>query len=152
MLSLILLLLLQPLTSSPSLTHTTSFVAFGADTNSNPPMVFGGKLFSEMDRTAAICMRRLMYNSVAKAYVTKSASIQYRRPAYVGELFFVTAKVTAASETDVTMSVTIERENPPGTRRQERELVTKGEFVFTAFDTKDQVAVPHGIQLPSEKR
>lgn len=144
MILLCLLLLQAPLNS----TATTQFVAFGSDTNSNPPMVFGGKLFSEMDRTSAICMRRLLYAANVKTYVTKSASIEYKRPAYVGELFVVTAKVIGMGETSVTMLVTIERENPPGTRVQERELVTKGEFVFVSFDVEKRTSVPHGLKMP----
>lgn len=144
MVLLLCLLLQAPLNT----THSTSFVVFGSDTNSNPPMCFGGKLFSEMDRTAAICMRRLLYASTVKTYVTKSAAIEYKRPAYVGELLVVTAKVTALGETSVTMSVTIERENPPGTRVPDRELITKGEFVFVSYDVDKRASTPHGLKLP----
>jgi len=145
---LCLLLAQNPFLDKLITESTTSFVVFGGDTNSNPPMAFGGKLFSEMDRTCAICMRRLLYSSTVKAYVTKSATIEYKRPAYVGELLVVTAKVTAMGETSVTMSVTIERENPPGTRVPGRELVTKGEFVFVAYDVEKRASVPHGLKLP----
>jgi acyl-CoA hydrolase len=147
MISLILCLMLQqPLLGPPplQLEHSTSFVVFGGDTNSNPPMAFGGKLFSEMDRTAGVATKRLLYSSAVKDYVTKSGSIEYKQPAYVKDLLFVTAKVIKLGEKSITMRVTITRETGPG----KQEVIAVGEFVYVSFDLAAKKSAPHGLKLP----
>jgi acyl-CoA hydrolase len=88
------------------------FVVFGGDTNSNPPMLFGGKTYSEMDRCAAIAVRRILYSSPtgAKDYVTKTVTLEYLKPGKVGDSLRVYAKVVEAGEKSLTVDVVVERE------------------------------------------
>lgn len=68
----------------PSVKHETSFVCFPVDTNSNPPMVFGRKLLSEMDRCAAVTVRRFLYNSSVDSAVTVAINnVKFYKPAKV---------------------------------------------------------------------
>lgn len=126
-----------------NVSHTTSFVAFPQDCNANPPMVFGGKLLSEMDRCAGITTRRLLYNSPtgAKDAVTIAINnVKFHKSAQVKDLLFVTGKVLKVGEKSITIKVTIEKE-----LLKERELVIEGEFIFCAYDLETKKAIPHGI-------
>lgn len=126
--------------------HTTSYVVFPEDCNANPPMAFGGKLFSSMDRCAGITVRRFLYSSlVTNDAVTVSVNnLVYHKGAKVKDLLFVTGTITDVGRTSITMKVVIERELPD----LKRELIVSGEFVFCAIDLETKKAVPHGIVLP----
>ena len=127
--------------------HTTSFVVFAADSNANPPMAFGGKLLSEMDRCAGITTRRFLYSSkTAKDAVTVGIDkVVFHKAAEVKDLLFVTGEVVGVGEKSIRMKVIIEREMPG-----KRELVMEGIFTFVAYDLATKKAVPHGLTLPGQ--
>lgn len=129
----------------PLLENTTSFVVFPQDCNANPPMAFGGKLLSEMDRCAGITVRRFLYGSPtgAKDAVTVAVeSVQFKKAAVVKDLLFVTGKVTGAGRKSVTVAVKIEKETAGG-----RELIVDGVYIFVAYDLESSKAIEHGLEL-----
>lgn len=148
MLTFVLLLWLAQAPAQPMMTDAVShFVVFGGDTNSNPPILFGGKTYSEMDRCSAIAVRRILYSSPtgAKDYVTKTATIEYLRPGKVGDSLVVYAKVVETGVTSITVDVVVEKE--VGGLGIAHEPICKGRFVFAAFDRTTEKAIPHGIKL-----
>jgi acyl-CoA hydrolase len=135
--------------TKPHMEHSTSFVAFPQDCNANPPMVFGGKLLSEMDRCAGITTRRFLFASPvgAKDAVTIAINnVKFHKSAEVKDLLIVTGKVIKVGEKSITIKVTIEKEMADGL-----ELVIEGEFVFCAYDLTQKKAIPHGIILEEGK-
>ena len=124
---------------------STSFVAFPADCNANPPMVFGGKLFSEMDRCAGIEARRFLYKSqMAKDAATVGVTdLVFHKAARVKDLLTVRAVVTKAGTRSITMYVTITREVKGS---DYPELIVSGVFTYVAFDLKTEKAIPHGLK------
>ncbi len=129
----------------PNTTHSTSFVAFPQDCNANPPMIFGGKLLSEMDRCAGITTRRFLYSSPtgAKDAVTIAINnVKFHKGVEVKDLIFVTGNVIKVGEKSITIKVIVEKEV-----NNNRELMVEGEFVFCAFDLTQKKAIAHGIKL-----
>lgn len=129
----------------PASVPTTCFVAFPADSNANPPMVFGGKLMSEMDRCAAIIVRRRLYDSpTAKDAVTVSVvNVEFVKAAQVKDLLVLSGEVTEIlGPTSLAVSVVVEREERGG----KRELIAEGEFVFVAYDLETHKAIEHGLK------
>lgn len=125
-------------------THTTSFVVFPQDCNSNPPMLFGGKILSEMDRCAGITARRFLYaspNGTKDAVTVGINNVKFHKAGQVKDLLFITGTVTEVGTKSIKMKVKVERE----VSNIEKELIADGEFVFVAYDLKEKKAVPHGI-------
>jgi len=128
-----------------SLSHSTSFVVFPQDCNANPPMLFGGKIMAEMDRTAAITVRRFLYKSPLKvrdAVTVAVDKVAFLRSAKVKDLIVVHGEVVDTGAKSVTVAVTVSRDTAEG-----RETLVTGSFVFAAFDLEKGVAVPHGMVL-----
>ncbi len=144
-----LLLLILPFSvTAQEVTTQTAFVVFPADCNSNPPAAFGGKLMAEMDRAAAIAVRRFLYKSPtgAKDAVTVAVeNVQFKAAARVKDLLLLKAVVREAGRTSIKVDVTIERETREGC-----EVVTTGRFVFVAVDLTTGKSLPHGIELRGE--
>lgn len=127
-----------------NLTHTTSFVCYAADANHNTPMIFGGKLLSEMDRCAGITARRLLYaspNRVRDAVTVGITDVRFVKGAKVKDLLFVTGEVKKIGEKSITVHVKVEKE----TVLLGKTLIVEGTFVFVAYDLEKEVAVEHGI-------
>lgn len=126
-----------------NLTHTRSFVVFAGDANSLPGMLFGGKTLAEMDRTAAITVRRLLYASQAKSYVTVGIEkVSFHKAGQVGDLVILTGEVTALGAKSVTVRVKVEKETKDGL-----DLLADGTFTFVAYDPAVGRAVEHGLSL-----
>ncbi len=143
-----LTLLLSLTVAAQEATTQTSFVVFPADCNSNPPAAFGGKLMAEMDRAAAIAVRRFLYKSPtgAKDAVTVAVEdMQFKLPAKVKDLLVVEAAVCEAGRTSVKVSVTIKRETRDGF-----EIVTTGKFIFVSVDISTGKSLPHGLSFKGE--
>jgi acyl-CoA hydrolase len=131
--------------SGPQLSSSTAFVVFPQDCNANPPMAFGGKLLSEMDRCAGITTRRFLYSSTVRDAVTVAINhVRFHKAAEIKDLVVVTGTVVGAGEKSITVRVTVERELAAG-----RELLVEGEFIFCAYDLAARRAAPHGLVLPS---
>lgn len=127
-----------------NLEHTTSFVVFPQDCNANPPMLFGGKILSEMDRCAGITTRRLLYASPeAKDAVTIAIKdVTFHKAGEIKDLIFVTGKVVELGKKTVKIYVKAEKETETG-----RELLVDGYFIFCAYDLKTRKAVEHKLEM-----
>lgn len=128
--------------------HETSFVVFPVDCNANPPMLFGGKILAEMDRCAAICARRALYESkVTSDYVTVGINnVKFLRAGQVKDLIYVTSEITKIGEKSITIRVLVQREN----RDKSRDVLCEAEFVFVAYDVTNKKSVAHGLSLNKE--
>lgn len=129
----------------PILTYSTSFVVFPQDCNANFPMLFGGKILSEMDRCAAVTARRFLYNSPtgAKDYVTVAINnVKFLKSAEVKDLLFITGQVNKVGTKSINIKVVMQRETKDGC-----EDIAEGEFVFVAYDVKEKRAIEHGLKL-----
>lgn len=131
-----------------NLTHSTSFVAYPQDANHNTPMIFGGKLLSEMDRCAGITARRFLYASpVTKDAVTIAINnVKFYKGAEIKDLVFVTGTIVKSGDKSITINMKVEKELPDG-----RVLLVEGEFVFVAYDLQTKSAVSHGIKLSQKE-
>ena len=123
-----------------------AFVVVAADCNQHGTL-FGGKTLAEMDRAAGIATRRFL----AKSEATKDAvtvainGFRFSEPAKVKDLVTVHARVSAAGKKSITVQVRACKELPYPL------IVAEGEFVFVAYDFKDQKAVEHGLTVKKEK-
>lgn len=143
---LLLACLAGPAAAPPArlnLSHETSFVVFPADANAMGTL-FGGKLLAEMDRAAAVTVRRLLYASPATDAVTAAVEgVRFHRGGAVKDLVFVRGEVVGLGGRSVRVRVVAERETRAG-----RELLADGVFVFAAYDLAARKAVPHGLTMP----
>ncbi len=123
---------------------------FPQDTNYMPPMVFGGKMLSEMDIAAACAVRRFLYSSptgVRDAVTVQVTDVTFFAGAEIKDLIHVHALVVKAGIKSVDVAVTCFRENPDGTH----DKMAEGKFKFVAYDLDRRTAVPHGIKLLAEE-
>lgn len=124
----------------------TNFTVFPEDTNYMPPMIFGGKLMSEMDIAAAMAVRRLLYDSptLARDAVTVAVSnIEFHVGAVVKDLIYLKAEVVSGGVKSIDVHVDGWRERHDG-----REKICNGDFRFVAYDLENKIAIPHGLIIP----
>lgn len=128
-----------------STTHETSFVVFPQDCNANPPMLFGGKILAEMDRCAGITTRRFLYSSphgVRDAVTVGITDVAFISPGKVKDLIFVRGTIVDVGDKSIKVKVEVERE-----ALGKRELISRGTFIFVAYDAEKQQSVRHGLGL-----
>lgn len=128
-----------------NLKHETSFVVFPEHCNPNQ-LLFGGKVLAEMDKAAAVTVRRLLYASPAgtrDAVTVAVDGVKFHKAGEPKDLVYLTGSVVELGRKSVTVQVDVERE-----RVGLRELLAEGRFVFVAYDVAAKKAVEHGIVLP----
>lgn len=131
--------------------YETSFVVFPQDTNYMYPMVFGGKVMSEMDIAAAICVRRALIGASAEyAVTTRATNIEFHVGAVVGDLVFLTARIVRVGTTSINIDVEGVRELKDGSK----EKICNGSFTFVTVENPAAVGPdrklqpkPHGLVL-----
>lgn len=136
-----------------NLSFTTNFVVFPKDTNYMPPMVFGGKMLSEMDIAAATAVRRLLYDSPtgAKDAVTVAVDkVVFHKGAEVKDLIILNADIIELGVKSVTIQVHGYREVASGSEHK-MEHMCEGLFRFVAYDLKKKVAIPHGLSFKDKE-
>lgn len=123
--------------------HESSFVVYPADLN-HMDTLFGGRLASEMDRTAGIAVRRLLYSSktARRAVTMKVEDLEFDRPCRKGDLVLVRAKVVDLGRKSVKVSVLASREEAKAL-----ESVATATFIFVAVDDGGR-PTEHGLELP----
>lgn len=90
--------------------YETSFVVYPQDTNAlKMDMVFGGKMMSEMDKAAAIVVKRLMVeNKLDKNLYAVTVGVNkltFTKGAYLGNLVRITATYEDHGKTSITVKV-----------------------------------------------
>jgi len=129
-------------------THTkyeTGFTVFPQDTNYMYPMLFGGKLLSEMDMCAASCVRRALYDSpCADAVTVKVVETNFWHGAEVKDLIFLKAEIVRFGIKSIEVKITGLVEEGQGTG--ERIKLCDGTFIFVSRD-KNKKSAPHELSL-----
>lgn len=156
-----------------NLKHADSFSVFPADCNYHYPMIFGGKMLAEMDRTAATAARRLLYDSPtgAKHALTVNVNIDFSAGAEVGDLIFISAEIKEVGLKRIVVAVKAEKESndpiktpvtvgdPTDPRtiisykhepKVSRKLMAFGEIAFCAYNMETRKSMEHGLQLTTE--
>lgn len=109
----------------------TNFWVFPEHTNHNFPMIFGGAFFAEMDKAAALCVKRFLYDSkTCEDAVTYKFDGEFLAPCYVGDLIYLYARVESAGKKSVVVKVTASRERTNTTL----EMVAVANFVFVTLE------------------
>ena len=120
----------------------TNFTVFPTDTNFHePPCIFGGCMLAKMDICAAMATRQVLrgLNTGADDAVTVNVHTSFARPAYVGDIVYLTGYVEEVGSKSVTTRVIAIREDKDG----KKERMAEGMFVFVA--RKAGVPHVHGI-------
>lgn len=128
----------------------TSFSVFPQDTNYLYPMLFGGKLLSEMDIASAGAARRALYNSPVSDVVTVAVKdVVFHVGAQVRDLVFLRAELVRCGRKSLEFRVTGEREH---LLTGKRELICEGTFIFVTIqldkeDPSRSKSIEHGLTL-----
>lgn len=130
----------------------TTFTVFPQDTNYMFPMVFGGKVLSEMDIAAAMAVRRACNHSLTAkhAVTTVAGPVEFYIGAEVGDLILLRAEIVRLGNSTVYVDVVGERENKDGFR----ERICRGPFVFVTVEFLEHLVngkkhkpVNHGLTM-----
>lgn len=124
--------------------HT--FTVFPEHTNYMPPMIFGGKLLSEMDICSAMTARRFLYSSdTARDAVTVAVSnVSFYVGAVVKDLIFLQGEVVRTGISSIDIHVSGYREKDGGVR----EKICDGDFRFVSCKKPENGVVErvaHGL-------
>ena len=126
-------------------TYTKDFLVFPADLN-NVGTLFGGKLLSEMDLSAAILSRRLLYGTECDGAVTASMDkVDFKNATGVGDFVEVRSEIKSFGRTSMNIHVKCVKETKDG----ERVDICEGRFTFVAL--KDGKPHPHGLHFDTNK-
>lgn len=136
--------------------HSTNFFVFPQDTNYHPPMIFGGKMLSEMDICAAGTVRRTLYHSpnTQDALTVGVDKVTFYKGAKIKDFIILTGTVVKLGIKSITVHVVATKEVPtfpngiieePPTIIHER--MAEGYYSFVAYDIKGECAVPHELSL-----
>lgn len=119
--------------------HT--FAVFPEDLNYNGTL-FGGKILAEMDIAAAKVARRLLYGTPCDGAVTASLDkVNFRKPALLGDMIEMKARLTGLGNTSIRISVKVIKEDKCG----QREQICEALFTFVAL--KENKPYPHHCRL-----
>jgi acyl-CoA hydrolase len=119
--------------------YQKDFVVFPSNTN-NVGTLFGGYLMSQMDLSAAVLTRKLLYDTDCDGCVTASMDgVSFKCPAYVGDLVEVVSELKRIGKSSVEILTTATKEDQKGNRTQ----ICKAKFVFVAL--KDKVPSSHNL-------
>lgn len=127
--------------------YDTSFLVFPEHLNDLQPLIFGGAFFSEMDKTAAVCIRQFLKEngSVCANAVTHKFEGTFHKPCYLGDLICLYSDILSVGPKSIVVEVTAKRNHT---------LVAEAKFVFVSIlDTDNLQSKPdllpyhrHGIE------
>ncbi len=112
------------------------------DCNYQYPMIFGGKLFSEMDLAAAQCVSRLLHDSDCDGAVTYKYEGTFYAAAECGDIVFLDAEIIELRQKAVKINVKVSRERRS---TKGKDQIAEGIFVFVT--KKGDKFQPHGLEL-----
>lgn len=126
--------------------HT--FTVFPEHSNYMPPMIFGGKLLSEMDICAAMTARRFLYSSeTAKDAVTVAVTgVSFYVGAVVKDLIFLTGEVVRTGLSSIDIQVVGYRER----NSDKKQKICEGFFRFVSCEPPENgevIKVAHGLHV-----
>lgn len=121
------------------LKYQKDFIVFPANTN-NTGTLFGGYLMSQMDLSAAILTKKLLYGTDCDGAVTASMDgVNFKCPAEVGDLVEVISELKKLGRSSIEILTTAIKEDSNGNRIE----ICKAKFVFVALKNK----MPHSHNL-----
>ena len=124
-------------------TYHKDFIVFPNNTN-NVGTLFGGHLMAQMDLSAAILCRKLLYGTDCDGCVTASMDgVNFKSPAEIGDLVEVHSEVKKFGKSSIEILTWAIKETTDG----ERTEICKAKFVFVAL--KDKKPKPHGLSWDS---
>jgi acyl-CoA hydrolase len=95
--------------------------------------LFGGKVLAEMDIAAGKAVRRLLYNTGCDGAATVSVDkVDFKRPAYLGDIIELEAEIVSLGNTSVKIRVTVTKEDSTGEVNQ----ICEACFTFVALKDK----------------
>lgn len=113
---------------------------FNRDENNQTGILFGGKLMYEIDYAGAKIARRATYGVDCDMVVTASMDkIDFKLPAFIGDLITMTAKIKAMGRSSIQIRVTITRESLKG----DVEHISAANMTFVTV--KGGKAYPHNL-------
>lgn len=125
-----------------NLTHESNFMVFPEHTNYMPPMIFGGKMLSEMDICAAVTVRRAMIGTLCDSAVTVGVDkVKFFAGAIIGDLIYLRGTVVKTGIKSIQVFVECEREHKDG----QREKIAEGYYTFVS--RQDSTPHPHGLTM-----
>lgn len=114
------------------ITHSTSFVVMPDHCNYMSPLIFGGKLFAEMDLCAAVVSSKaLSHSSFADNAVTFKFNGDFVGPSYLGDLITLQGELVGLRDKSMTIRVTAWRQDREKLNEKPM-MVAKADFVFVA--------------------
>lgn len=120
-------------------TYRKDFLVFPANTN-NVGTLFGGHLMAQMDLSAAILCRKLLYGTDCDGCVTASMDgVNFKQPAEVGDLVEVHSQLKKLGKSSIEILTSALKEMTSGDRVE----ICKAKFVFVAL--KDKKPKAHGL-------
>lgn len=124
----------------------TNFIVMPSQCNFLYPMIFGGALFSELDKAAACAVNRLLHHSECDSAVTFKFEGTFHAAAEAGDIVFIKAAILETRRNAIVVEVKaeFERRAKPG-----RTKAADAKFVFVS--RKDGKYHPHGISLHEPK-
>ncbi len=125
--------------------HTTNFVVMPEHCNYMYPMIFGGKLFAEMDLCAAVVAgKALSFSETADNSVTHKFNGEFTGPSYCGDLVTITGELVELRHK--AMGITVEAFRQDRNKLNKPPLpVAKAHFVFVA--RSGDVYANHGLEF-----
>lgn len=100
----------------------------------------GGRLVQWMDIAAAVCAQ----THAGKICVTASIdTVSFKRPAYVGEILTIEAKITRAFTTSMEIMVSAWSKSVSSTRKH---LISESYFTFVAIDEEGKVSPVNAVK------
>lgn len=120
---------------------THSFTVFPSDLNYGNTL-FGGVIMGHMDIAGVKVVRRALYGTGADGTVTASVDkIDFRRPAFLGDLITMIAEIKALGKSSLQVKITVTRESQEGFT----EDICGANFVFVAM--KENKPFQHGLSF-----
>lgn len=115
----------------------SSFLVFPEDMN-YAGTLFGGKILAEMDRAALKSARRVLYSTGCDGAVTVSFDkVDFKKPAYLGDIIELTATVIRLGRTSIEIHVVVSKEDHNGNI----EVICEASIVFVSL--KEGKPHPH---------
>lgn len=104
--------------------------------------IHGGEMLLQMDRCAAIAVRRVLYNNICDSYRTVGVTdVNFLKGAKLGDLITISAKIIEFGLKRIKVIVECNREDKTG----ENTLMANGIFWFVSF--REDKPFPHGLSL-----
>lgn len=131
------------------LKFSTNFLVMPADCNDQIPMIFGGKLFSELDKACDCVAKQALRHSICEYPVTYDWAGKFLNTAWMGEIVYIDAEIIGFHIKSIKIKVRAYKKEWDKVKKEENIItLATGEFIFISKIGKEYV--PHGLSMPTE--